>query len=146
MTINLVVLMGLVPLLALASGEYKPKPYKPDPYQPKKPPHNWDTSTYKPADKTYKYFKEKPRQRSEKDVKVFVYSLPRKGVSINSLSYQQAAFTLKGTYKTKTALDLFVDRMKKSIRSEKKLELKTHKTSFAGSNTLHYEIVADNKF
>lgn len=146
MTTNFLVLTAILPTLLFASGEYKPKPYKPDPYKPKTTPHNWDTSTYKPADKNYKYQQGAPHQRKETDLKEYVFSIPRKKVTINNFDYQQATFTLKGTYKTEAALNQFLERLKASIRSKNKLDIKKHQTNFAGSKTFHYEVTADNQF
>lgn len=139
-------LIFLFGLFLLGSGEYKPKPYVPKPYVPKSPTTPAPSSNQKPTDSSYKYFQEDPKPRKEKELKKYLFSLPRKDVTINNYNYQQAKFTLKGTYKKETDLTKFLERLKKSIRSENKLELKTYKTSFAGSTTNHYEVTADNLF
>ncbi|MBK27116.1 MAG: hypothetical protein CME70_24140 [Halobacteriovorax sp.] len=135
----------IVPLL-ISSGGYKPKPYVPKPYKPKGTSNPAPSSRNAEADRNYKYVEDDPKPRKEKDLKEYVFSIPRKNVTINNFSYQQAKFTLKGTYKKEMDLTDFLNRLKASIRSDNKLELKTHQTSFAGSKTNHYEVTADNLF
>ncbi len=142
---KIILALFIIPLF-VSSGDYKPKPYVPKPYKPKATSNPAPSSKNADADRNYKYIEDDPKPRKENDLKDYVFSLPRKNVTINNFSYQQAKFTLKGTYKKEIDLTDFLKRLKKSIRSDNKFDLKTHETSFAGSKTRHYEVTADNLF
>ena len=118
----------------LASGGYK------------KSPRGLDTSNYKKADKNYSYFKEDPKPKSEKDLKSHLFSIPRSNISIHNIEYSQTLFSIVGTYQSANDLNNFIEKLKKTIGSDKSPDLKTHSTHFAGSKTLHYEITAENLF
>ncbi len=120
--------------LSASSGNYKPKT------------SNSNTNDSGPVDKNYKLYVEDPKPKNERDVKEFVYSVKRKGVTINNINYQQASFTIKGTYTSESNLSQFLANMKKSIKSEKGFDLKTSKTRFAGAVTNHYKVSIDNLF
>lgn len=139
---KLIIFLSLFTFELLASsGKYEPKPYRPEPSGYKVSPGD-----FQPADKNYKLFEEDPKPKSEKDLKDFIYGIPRTGVTINNINYRQSAFTLKGTYKKETNLNQFLEKIKKSIKSEKGFDLKTSKTRFAGAVTNHYEVVVTNLF
>lgn len=130
----------LIPLqLWASSGNYEPKPYRPK-------TSDSNTGSSEPADKNYKLYVEDPKPKNERDVKEFVYSVKRKGVTINNINYQQASFTIKGTYNGEANLNQFLANLKKTIKSEKGFDLKTSKTRFAGAVTNHYEVSIDNLF
>jgi hypothetical protein len=127
--------------LLASSGKYKPEPFR-----PKGGDFKVNSTEFKPSDKNYKLFVEDPKPKNEKDLKDFIYAKSRNGVTINNLNYRQSVFTIKGTYKTENNLSQFLEKIKKSIRSDKGFDLKTTKTRFAGAVTNHYEVSIVNLF